>query len=401
MNTAIVTKDATNSITTAAITIATGRLDIKPLYMWAGGKTKLLNKHYQGRLPAYGQFTTYIEPFLGGGAVFCDVVNSDEIDNFVINDINPEIISIYQAIKSDVEAFIAMSETLANEWNTRSEAERKTWYYDLRKQYWSMETGTLATSATLYVLMKTSFNGVWQTNKGNKGLFGTAAGLLNKKAKIAPDLIRAWSAKLQSTTITCMDYRKMTIPATPCLIYLDPPYRGSFTSYGQDFDDQAQKDLVEWSRDLSVKGHTVILANRDCKDGFFDEILADATSVHHFDVTYTVGRKKKTNEGYEAKDAIEFIAVFEGKERSAANDEVFCDEAVSFNGVKTVTGKFGTVAANDACAAPMQKQRVTSQRGLSKSDDRCSEVTPLRKTVPIISSAWLRQADVLPMAIAA
>src|SRR5450830_1228496 len=124
----------------------TNHQPIKPLYMWAGGKTKLLSKHYQGKMPSYSGFTSYIEPFFGGGAVFCDVVNSNEIDQFAINDINTEIVSIYRTVKADVEAFIVQCIVLADEWNAKPTAERKTWYYGLRKQYWDMKPGTLTTA---------------------------------------------------------------------------------------------------------------------------------------------------------------------------------------------------------------------------------------------------------------
>lgn len=303
---------------------------IKPLYMWAGGKTKLL-KHYQGKLPSYNGFTTYIEPFFGGGAVFCDVSNSKEIEHFAINDINAELIAIYRAIKEEPEEFITRCCALANEWNARSPGKRKAWYYALRRKYWKMKIDNLATSATLYVLMKTSFNGVWQPSVENGGKFGTAVGLCNKLAQIDPELIRAWSAKLQSAEITCKDYRNVAVPSTPCMIYCDPPYRGSFTSYGQSFDDQAQKKLVEWCRSMSAKGHTVILANRDCNDGFFNEVLGDEIAVHYFDVKYTVGRKKRSDDGYEAKAAVEFIAIFDGQEINAANDCSFDGSSIGAN----------------------------------------------------------------------
>lgn len=307
---------------------------IKPLYKWAGGKTKLL-KHYRGKMPSYDGFSVYIEPFFGGGAVFCDVVNSKQVENFAINDINSELIAIYQAIKNEPEEFITQCCAFADEWNAKSPARRKTWYYKLRTKFWKMVPGELTTAATLYVLMKTSFNGVWQPSVANGGKFGTAVGLTDKATEIDADLIRAWSAKLQSTTISAKDYRDIEIPANPCLIYCDPPYRGSTTSYGQAFDDRAQKELVDWCRAMSAKGHTVILANRDCGDGFFDEISDDEATVHAFDVKYTVGRKKKTDEGYAATEATEFIAIFEGQELVAANDADFdgaathCDTAVA------------------------------------------------------------------------
>ena len=39
---------------------------MKPLFMWAGGKNKMM-KHYQPYLPSY--VTQYQEPIFGGGAM--------------------------------------------------------------------------------------------------------------------------------------------------------------------------------------------------------------------------------------------------------------------------------------------------------------------------------------------
>ena len=341
---------------------------IKPLYMWAGGKTKLL-KHYKGKMPSYEGFSAYIEPFFGGGAMFCDVANSMKIDHFAINDINPEIIAIYRSIKSEPEVFIEKCSDLAKEWNSMLPADRKAWYYALREKYWQMETGNLETSATLYVLMKTCFNGVWQASVTHKRMFGTAVGLQDKVLNIDSQLIRNWSTRLQNTRITSNDYLDIEIPLSPCLIYCDPPYRGSFTSYGQDFDDEAQIKLVAWCRSMAAKGHTVILANRDCDDGFFENVLDDndKTVIHYFDVFYTVGRKKQSENGCSAKKAVEFIAVMIGQEIKAANDNDW-GEAAASSGISPL--RLLKPSGNLRQLAAMQVEALIADNGMRQRDER-------------------------------
>jgi hypothetical protein len=85
-------------------------------------------------------------------------------------------------------------------------------------------------------------------------------------------------------------------------IFLDPPYRGSFTSYGQEFSDDDQNKLLDYVR--SNKNSDIFLCNRDIEDGFYDNT---GLVINKFPVTYTAGRRKKTEDGFEAKPATELL----------------------------------------------------------------------------------------------
>jgi DNA adenine methylase len=90
------------------------------------------------------------------------------------------------------------------------------------------------------------------------------------------------------------------------MIYVDPPYRGSFTNYGTGFDDNAQKRLVKACEVWKQAGNNVFLSNREMSDNFFEQLLPNST-FHKFHITYTAGRRKKTKVGFEAKPAIEIL----------------------------------------------------------------------------------------------
>ena len=60
-------------------------MTIKPLFMWAGGKSKMV-KHYKNLLPM--NFDTYIEPFFGGGAMLLTALQINPQAKLVINDVN-------------------------------------------------------------------------------------------------------------------------------------------------------------------------------------------------------------------------------------------------------------------------------------------------------------------------
>ena len=78
---------------------------MKPLFKWAGGKTKLIKKYKEAHvLPQ--DFDSYIEPFLGAGAMFIWAYNKNPNADFVLNDLNEGIINIYRAIKEDCDQFL-------------------------------------------------------------------------------------------------------------------------------------------------------------------------------------------------------------------------------------------------------------------------------------------------------
>lgn len=286
---------------------------MKPLFMWAGGKTKML-KHYKPYLPK--TFSTYIEPFFGGGAMFIEAYRKNPQANFVINDVNESIVSIYEAIKNDCDAFVVKMDELSSSYLPLSKEKRKTFYYDLRTEYafdyqkWSKTEE----SAVLYFLMKTGFNGIWQINKNTNNRFGTPSGLLNQKSEVySKKNVMLWNKALQNTIILCGDYSKtLSYVSVDTWLFMDPPYRGGFTKYATDFDDEQQKKVVDFAFEVSQSGSLSWLTNRDLEDRFFEDYIEKNQynmKVHKFDVTYTAGRRKKTENGYEAKKAREVLII--------------------------------------------------------------------------------------------
>jgi DNA adenine methylase len=232
---------------------------LKPLFIWAGGKTKMF-KHYKDLMPPVEDIHSYSEPFLGGGAMFLYVIKKYDIKKAYLNDINHDIIGIYENIKNHPQDFCVIVDDYQCRFIPLTKLDRKRFYYEVREEYidnydnWSY----LQKSAVLYFLMKTAFNGIWQSSKKANGKFYTPSGSY------------------------------------------DPPYRDSFTNYSTIFPDSEHKLLIE--RVESNKN--VWLCNRDAGDGFFDG--CDAI-LKTFPVTYTAGRRKKTDDGYKAKKATEIL----------------------------------------------------------------------------------------------
>lgn len=286
---------------------------MKPLFMWAGGKSKMM-KHYRPFLPK--TFNTYIEPFFGGGATFITAHSINPDAHFVINDVNSFIIGIYEAIKNDVNNFIAKLDSLSQSYLPLPKEDRKKFYYDLRKKYAFdfQKWNKTEESAVLYFLMKTGFNGIWQINKNTNNRFGTPSGLLNEKTSVYDkENVLEWNKVLQKSTILCGDYKKtLSYVTKDTWLFIDPPYRGGFTKYAIDFPDSEQKNVIDFAYQANLKGAQSWVTNRDLEDTFFENYDKEKQynmEFHSFHVTYTAGRRKKTEEGFEAKKAKEHLII--------------------------------------------------------------------------------------------
>jgi len=308
----------------------------KPLYMWAGGKTRMLKKYAD--LLEEVTFDKYIEPFFGGGAMFIWAYKRNPKAEFIINDINPGIMNIYSAIKDDCGSFTKVMDTLSEEYLALPKGDtdkafekengkdwdklyrlrpcRRYFYFNLRQKHAYSYQGWGATkeAAVLYFLMKTGFNGLWQENINTNGRFGTPAGLLNQTEKVYDkDVVGWWHDALQNCTILNDDFgvtRQHIDSGT--FLFMDPPYRDSFTQYETDFNDDEQRRVIGLLRACDATGGTGWLSNREAGDGFFEE-NASEFEMHKFPVTYTAGRRKKVDDGFEAKKATEVLLVTKNK----------------------------------------------------------------------------------------
>ena len=274
---------------------------MKPLFIWAGGKNKML-KHYLPLMPS--EVDSYCEPFFGGGAMFIHVVNTYNPSKLVINDINEDVINIYCSIRNRYDKFKKRLNELEAKYIPLSKEDRKKYYFEVRHEHgWNYEKWSRSEeAATLYFLMKTGFNGIYQLNKNTNGRYGTPAGLLNQKDKVYDrDVLDWWHNVLQRTTIYSADYREV-IQDKDTFHFFDPPYRDSFADYGTGFNDNDLLDLIEICDSMK----NVFLCNRDSGDGFFDTNKS-GLNIARFPVTYTAGRRKKTDAGFVAKPATEVL----------------------------------------------------------------------------------------------
>ena len=258
----------------------------KPFLKWAGGKGQLINAIEQ-RLPSeikIGNIKTYVEPFVGGGAVFFQIAQKYEsIEQFYLNDTNRDLTNCYLVVKENVEDLICILKEIQSTYLKKPDEERKDFYYKIRSEFNNerSEQICLQTTAKLLFLNKTCFNGLYRVNR--KGRFNVPFGKYKNPKICDEDNLRRVSALLQCATILCGDFedtQRFIDEAT--FVYLDPPYRpisktASFTSYSiGDFNEQDQIRLVGFCRNIEAKGAKFLLSNSDPKnenpnDHFFEE----------------------------------------------------------------------------------------------------------------------------------
>lgn len=222
----------------------------RPLLKWAGGKTQLLSQIVPKIPKKYGR---YIEPFLGGGALFFAVRPSGG----VIADSNPELVNLYRSVASDVDGVL---EQLRQYQNTEE------MFYAVRAQDWTALPAAQAAARTLF-LNRTCFNGLYRVNR--KGQFNVPFGRYKNPRIIDEDALRAGSRLLRDTTVLCADYkdvlREQARPGD--FIFLDPPYLpvSAYADFKRYTKEQFyEEDHVELAREverLHERGCHVILTN--------------------------------------------------------------------------------------------------------------------------------------------
>jgi len=264
--------------------------------MWAGGKNKMIPKYQENPGIPYSGYDTYVEPFFGGGAMMIHIYkNNPTVKKFILNDINPEIVGLYRAIRDNHDEFIRECDSYCAQYLPMNKADRKVYYYKIRKEYTTQYQNWSATkeSATLYFLMKTAFNGIWQSTKEAKGRFCTPSGLLNHKSSVYDkENVLEWHKFLQKVSIHNGEWNHClgSNIEGKALFFFDPPYRDSFTQYGTDFDDAKHLELINFCKSADLDKHYVMYCNRDAGDTFYTDNQGQL-NIGYYDITYTAGRR--------------------------------------------------------------------------------------------------------------
>ena len=244
--------------------VTSGIASPAPFLRWAGGKRRLVETLVCSFPTTFnGKKHRFYEPFLGGGALALalgDRRRPQFVDgrNLVVNDVNPDLVLAYLAIRDNVSLLMSELDRLSPRKN-REEFER------VRA---SKPKTDLKRAARFIYLNKTCFNGLWRVN--SKGDFNVPYGKLKNPKIYDKDNLLSVSARLQSATITNTTFSAAVETANKGdLVYFDPPYiplnsTSSFAQYAKDgFTEMDQHALAGVIQGLTDRGVFVILSNSD------------------------------------------------------------------------------------------------------------------------------------------
>ena len=269
---------------------------LSPVVKWVGGKRQLL----EDIVPLIPKtFTTYVEPFIGGGAVLFDV----QPKKAIINDFNHELINIYRVIKDNPSELILALEK-------HEELNSEEYFYKIRSLDRSRcygEMNEIEKAARIIYLNKTCYNGLFRVNRA--GQFNSPYGKYKKPNIVNRPVVLAMSKYFNENNIKIIDGDyKLALKnlRKGAFVYFDPPYMpistsSSFTGYTENgFDENQQVKLKEECDKLNSKGIKFLLSNSD--HPFIRELYKDYKIV-------TVKAKRSINSNGNKRGEITEILV--------------------------------------------------------------------------------------------
>ena len=266
----------------------------KPLFKWTGGEGRLLQKYTDlNFFPDSSQFDTFVDLFFGAGAVSCWVADKYPNKNLIINDLNSEMMLINMQMRNNWKEFrdhyLRISEVFLNTPQDR----RKALYNCYKKRYaWNYQWLSEAElAANLLVMMKTNFNGIWQSYIMYGRRYSTPPGHINYKSSIFDiNKVEQFRDMLCRATVYNRSFEDVPIPPNSW-VFADPPYRDTKKMYSDQFTDELQSKLAAH---LQSQDCLYAESNKEIGDGFWSSHFTDA-QIHFLDHKYTCGHGAAVN----------------------------------------------------------------------------------------------------------
>jgi DNA adenine methylase len=250
---------------------------------WAGGKKRVIGEILKV-LPVSGK-KRLVEPFVGGGSVFLNI----DFDEYLLIDMNKDLISLFNIIKTQSKSFITDAQPYFNGDNNCADR-----YYKLRKQFNGSDDVYERALLFLY-LNRHGYNGLCRYNKsgGYNVPFGRYKHPYFPKAELT-----FFAEKAQKATFQQGDFETAFLQLkSHDVVYCDPPYSpinrtASFTAYaGNTFTDQDQIRLVACAENAKQQGVPTLISNHYVD--FTKELYKEATKKELFQVQRSISQKGK------------------------------------------------------------------------------------------------------------
>lgn len=306
----------------------TAHVNAKPLLKWVGGKGQLLpalRRFY----PA--SFESYLEPFLGSGAVFFDLARLGALDGrrAVLIDANPDLIGCYETVRDEVEAVLGELAELAAGHDDAGAAH----YYRVRDEQFNPARAAARTvdgriaytprlAAMFIYLNRTGFNGLFRVNA--RGAFNVPAGRYHRPRIVHVERLREAARALRAPLVELVwgQYDVVDRYASAGdFIYFDPPYAplsptARFTSYtAAGFGSREQAQLRTLVAALAARGCRVLVSNSTAAEitALYEDALAREAGLR----TWKVPARRAVNSKASRRGAIEEYLISNIRRRAA------------------------------------------------------------------------------------
>jgi DNA adenine methylase len=270
------------------------RSAVRPLLKWAGGKRQLipvLAEHYPQR------FARYVEPFVGSGAVFFDLLNRGRLAGrrIQLSDVNPDLVGCYWMVRDQTGDVIRALKALAREYRADGYAA----YYDVRDRRFNPQRAELRArsasekevasrytpelAAMLIFLNRTGFNGLFRLNRG--GGFNVPVGRYSNPRICDDENIHAVASALAAPGLSidlAPFHETLARTGRGDFVYCDPPYAplsrtSSFAHYtAGGFTAFDQRRLQQAVIDACRRGARVVVSNSSASEIVRGYTTADA-----------------------------------------------------------------------------------------------------------------------------
>jgi DNA adenine methylase len=251
-------------------------LKYKPVLRYAGGKSSIVSQIIK-YFPI--DFNDYHEFFAGSLSVACGLHNEGffkKETKIYINDIVEPLIVFYDKLRNCKNSLFKVIKMLDNV------DISKEYYEDIRKKFNELKSSPIYNEGNLlniasyyYFLNKTCFNGIYRENAS--GGFNVPYGKYDGKKVLNFKLLEQFHKFLNLYQCIFLDnsYQECIKSVKPGdLVYLDPPYHKSFTSYHKSgFIEKDQTNLKEIVDKLTDIGAYVVVSNSNTD--FIRELYKD------------------------------------------------------------------------------------------------------------------------------
>ncbi|MCB6405572.1 MULTISPECIES: DNA adenine methylase [Streptococcus] len=230
---------------------------IAPVLKWVGGKRQLISD-IEPLIPK--KISTYVEPFVGGGAVLFHL----QPKKAIINDFNKELMNVYQVIKDNPNELIKVLKE-------HKELNSEDYFYEIRSLDRRDDFENLSSvqkAGRIIYLNKTCYNGLFRVNRA--GFFNTPYGKYKNPSIVNEVTIKAISNYFNSANIKFLtgDYKEaLKSLRRGAFVYFDPPYMpisssSSFTGYTEHgFGYEKQVELRDECLKLHDRGVKFLQSN--------------------------------------------------------------------------------------------------------------------------------------------